>query len=226
MNSRVVLLAVGVLVLALGIGLMVYEQDNSAPVTTIPAGPESQTSPVNPAEATVKDMALGNPMAQVQVVEYASFTCPHCASFHNNAFKPLKENYIDTGKIRFVFREVYFDQFGLVASMIGRCSGDSAVYFNFVDKVFGQQQEWMASRDGNTILNELVELGKSVGLNDEQLQACLGDEAKSERLINWYQQNAKADGIRSTPSFVVNGKLMSNMSFEEFAKVLDKELGL
>jgi len=65
-----------------------------------------------------------------------------------------------------------------------------------------------------------------VGLNDDQLQACLGDEAKSERLINWYQQNAKADGIRSTPSFVVNGKLMSNMSFEEFAKVLDKELGL
>ena len=100
MNSRVVLLAVGVLVLALGIGFMVYEQDNSAPVTTIPAGPESQTSPVNPAEATVKDMALGNPMAQVQVVEYASFTCPHCASFHNNAFKPLKVGQATEGVIK------------------------------------------------------------------------------------------------------------------------------
>lgn len=229
MNSRVLFLAVVVLVLALGVGLMVYDQDSSSTATattTIPTGVEPSSSAVNTAEVVIEDMALGNPMAQIQVVEYASFTCPHCAAFHTNAFESLRKNYIDTGKIRFVFREVYFDQFGLVASMIGRCSGKKEDYFQFVDKVFNQQKQWMASRDGNTVLNELIALGKSVGLTDEQLQACLSDDAKSERLVSWYQQNAKADGIRSTPSFLVNGKLMSNMSYEEFAKVLDNELGL
>lgn len=78
-------------------------------------------------------------MVQVQVVEYVFFICLYCVFFYNNVFKLLKENYIDIGKICFVFCEVYFDQFGLVVLMIGCCFGDSENYFCFVDKVFSQQ---------------------------------------------------------------------------------------
>lgn len=226
MNSRLLLLVVALIVVAVGAGWIMTQQEAETPAITIPGGAPSATAMETQANIEIKDMALGNPMAKVQVIEYASFTCPHCAAFHTNAFEDLKKNYIDTGKIRFIFREVYFDQFGLVASVIGRCSGNTDDYFNFVDKVFTEQQQWMASRDGNTILNELVAIGKSTGLTDEQLQACLSDDAKSAALINAYQTNAKADGIRSTPSFMVNGKLMLNMSFETFSQVLDKELGL
>ncbi|GGF55366.1 DsbA family protein [Alteromonas lipolytica] len=226
MNSRLLLIVVAVVLIAVGAGWMLSQQDAEAPVNKAPASTTSSPAKATTQSTSVKDMRLGNPMAQVQVIEYASFTCPHCASFHNNAFEQLKENYIDTGKISFVFREVYFDQFGLVASMLGRCSGKTEDYFNYIDTLFSTQQQWMASRDGNTILNELVTMGKATGLTDQQVEACLGDKEKSGQLIGWYQQNAKSDGIRSTPSFMVNGKLLSNMSFEEFAKVLDKELGL
>lgn len=226
MNSRLLLVIVAVVLVAVGAGWMMTQQEAETPAITMPVGAPSASPSVTETNIEIKDMALGNPMAKVQVIEYASFTCPHCAAFHTNAFEDLKKSYIDTGKIRFIFREVYFDQFGLVASVIGRCSGNTDDYFSFVDKVFTEQQQWMASRDGNTILNELVAIGKSTGLTDEQLQACLSDDAKSAALLNAYQTNAKADGIRSTPSFIVNGKLMLNSSFETFSQVLDKELGL
>ncbi|MEO1637967.1 MAG: DsbA family protein [Pseudomonadota bacterium] len=173
----------------------------------------------------VTEMVLGDPNAPVEVVEYASFTCPHCASFHANQFKALKENYIDTGRIRFVYREVYFDRPGLWASMIARCAGTDEFFFAFTDLLYTQQQMWLATGDPAGIIADLRRLAKTAGMEDATLDACLSDAPKAEALFNWYQENAERDGIRSTPSFLIDGENYSNMAYDEFAGILDGLLG-
>ena len=171
----------------------------------------------------VEEMSLGNPDAKVTVVEYASFTCPHCRSFHENAFKELKTDYIDTGKIHFIYREVYFDRFGLWAGMLARCGG-SERYFGFVDALYGSQSEWLGSRDPATIAGDLRKLGRTAGLTDEEVDACLKDQTKAEALVAVFQENAEADDISSTPSFVINGTKHTNMGYEAFREIIDQEL--
>lgn len=168
----------------------------------------------------VEEMMIGNPDAEVTVIEYASFTCPHCGSFHKNAFKDLKSDYIDTGKINFVYREVYFDRFGLWAGMLARCGGSDR-YFGFVDALYAQQSEWTGGGDPGTIADNLRRLGRTAGLSDEQVNACLQDRDMAEALVATYEINAEADDISSTPSFVINGEKYANMAYTEFSAVLD-----
>ena len=130
------------LVLAAGAGL--WLAGGSGPGTTVlaplTAQAQTETATVNPAALTIKDFALGAEDAPVKMVEYASFTCPHCAAFHDTVFKPLKADYIDTGKVRFEFREVYFDRYGLWAAMVARCGGEMR-YFGITDILFQTQQD-------------------------------------------------------------------------------------
>jgi protein-disulfide isomerase len=171
----------------------------------------------------VVEMSLGNPDADVTVIEYASFTCPHCRTFHETAFKDLRTNYIDTGKIHFIYREVYFDRYGLWAAMIARCGGPER-YFGIAELIYTQQAEWTAGNDPAVIAENLRKIGRTAGLSNEELDACLQDAAMAEAMVAVYQKNAEADGITSTPSFLVNGEKYSNMSYADFAAILDKEL--
>ena len=171
----------------------------------------------------VADMSMGNPDATVTIIEYASFTCPHCRSFQEGAFKDLKADYIDSGKVNFVYREVYFDRFGLWAGMLARCGGEER-YFGFVDALYQTQSEWLASRDPATIASDLRKLGRTAGLTDEEVDACLKDQAKAEALVAVFQENAAADDINSTPSFVINGTKYNNMSYSEFKEIIDAAL--
>lgn len=152
----------------------------------------------------IQDMVLGNPEAAVEVIEYASFTCPHCASFHRELMPQIKADYIDTGKIKFVYREVYFDRFGLWASMIARCGGEMR-FFGVSDLIYEKQRDWTASGDPATIVGELRTLAKTAGYTDELLDECLNDAEKAQALVGWYQQNAERDNVRSTPTFLING---------------------
>ncbi|HAR54130.1 MAG TPA: thiol-disulfide oxidoreductase, partial [Roseovarius nubinhibens] len=120
-------------------------------------------------------MVLGNEDAKVTVMEYASFTCPHCASFHENQFKQLKVDYIDTGKIRFVYRDVYFDRYGLWAAMVARCEGPSK-FFGISNLLYEQQREWMDPQDPVKTSENLRRLGRIAGLDGDKLTACLEDE--------------------------------------------------
>lgn len=171
----------------------------------------------------VMEMALGAEDAPVTIIEYASFTCPHCRTFHEGNFKELKADYIDTGKINFVYREVYFDQPGLWAGMLARCGGEER-YFGIVDLIYQNQSEWVAG-DPATIANNLRRLGRTAGLSEDQIDACLQDGEMAQAMVAAYQQNATADGIRSTPSFVINGELHSNMPYDEFSAIIDEALG-
>jgi protein-disulfide isomerase len=174
----------------------------------------------------IKDMSIGNPDAAVTVIEYASFTCPHCASFHANVFKDLKADYIDTGKINFVHREVYFDRFGLWAGLVARC-GENAEnrYFGIADMIYEQQSTWARQDDPNAIVTSLRNIGKTGGLSDAELDACFQDADKAQALYATFVKNSEADNITSTPSFVINGEKYANMSYDDFKQVLDAALG-
>ncbi len=220
MERRTLLAAGGGALVALGAGWMLTRPDPETGL--LPGAANAQTASGELPE--VVEMIAGNPDAAVEVIEYASFTCPHCATFHANQYQSLKANYIDTGKIRFVYREVYFDRPGLWASMIARCPGTTDFFFGFSELVYERQREWLASGDPTQVIQELRTLAKTAGLDDATLDACLSDGPKAESLFTWYQANADRDGINSTPSFLIDGQSYSNMAYDEFAEILDAKL--
>jgi protein-disulfide isomerase len=171
----------------------------------------------------VLEMTLGDPDAPLTVVEYASFTCPHCRTFHEGPFKQIKANYIDTGRIHFIYREVYFDRFGLWAGMLARCAGPER-YFGMAEMIYENQQQWLGNGDPATIADNLRRLGRTAGLSDDEVNACLQDGDLARAMVAVYQQNAEADGIDSTPSFVIDGRKYTNMSYADFAAILDEKL--
>jgi protein-disulfide isomerase len=191
------------------------------------AGPAlaQETAAPEPAAAApeVKDFSLGDPNAPVKIVEYASFTCPHCAHFHETVFKPLKADYIDTGKVHFTLREVYFDRYGLWAALVARCGGELR-YFGISDILFATQAEWAASDDPNAVVQNLRTIGISAGLTDEALDACLADASLVEAMVARFEENMKADGVEGTPTLFVNGTKHPNMSYEDLKAIIDEEL--
>lgn len=171
----------------------------------------------------VIEMSEGNLDAPVEVIEYASFTCGHCATFNRDQYAKLRENYIDTDKIKFTFRDVYFDRPGLWASMVARCGGEMR-FFGMSDLLFEKQRDWIGDGDMAGIVERLRTVGKSGGLSDEQLDACLSDADKALALVEWHEANTEEHNIKATPSLVINGETHSNMSYEDLAALIDAEL--
>ena len=221
MKRRALLAAGGGALVALGAGWTLTRPNPQTGL--LPGAAMAQTTDGEMPQ--VMEMVQGNPDATVEVIEYASFTCPHCASFHANQYQALKENYIDTGRIKFVYREVFFDRPGLWASMIARCTDDMDFFFGFSELLYAEQRAWLASGDPAGIIEDLRRLAKTAGLDDTALDACLSDGAKAEALFGWYQENAERDGINSTPTFMIDGQKYSNMGYDEFAGILDEKLG-
>jgi len=177
-----------------------------------------------PAEAIeIKDFALGPEDAKVKLVEYASFTCPHCADFHTNVFKSLKTDYIDTGKVRFEYREVYFDRYGLWAAMMARCGG-APRYFGITDILYSTQRDWAASDDPTVVVENLKKIGRTAGMDGATLDECMKDGATAEAMVAHFETNFKADGIEGTPTLLINGTKHSNMSYADLKVILDAEL--
>tara|TARA_Y200000002_G_scaffold370505_1_gene366114 strand:+ start:1928 stop:2545 length:618 start_codon:yes stop_codon:yes gene_type:complete len=169
------------------------------------------------------DMFKGNPDADFIIVEYASFTCPHCASFHKEVLPYLTEKYIDSGKVKFVYREVYFDAPGLWAGLLARCASKEK-YFGIVDLLYGKQEKWSSGTSEKEILGQLFSIGRQVGIEEEEINSCFKNKNKSLNLIDAYLKHSKADKITSTPSIVLNGKLMEYSSFAELKEKLDELL--
>ena len=174
--------------------------------------------------SSIVDMALGAEDAPVTIIEYASYTCPHCAAFHEGPFKQLKEDFIDTGKVRFIYREVYFDKYGLWASMVARCGGPDK-FFGITDLIFKGQSEWARAGGPAEIVEELRKIGRLAGIDNDTLEACLQDGAKAQTLVAWYQENAEEHGINATPSFIVNGEKVSNQPYDDFKALIESKLG-
>ena len=171
----------------------------------------------------ITDVVLGNPDAAVEIIEYASFTCPHCASFHANQFKDLKANYIDTGLIRFIYREVYFDRPGLWASMVARCAGEDR-FHGVTNLIYEQQQDWARESNPAALVEKLKTIGRTAGMTDEVLDACMQDAGLAQSLVSWYEANRDTDGVNSTPTLIINGEKHGNMAYPELAALIDAAL--
>tara|TARA_B100001059_G_C17828501_1_gene583059 strand:+ start:1982 stop:2656 length:675 start_codon:yes stop_codon:yes gene_type:complete len=212
--------------LAAGLGVWLNQSPQTAALDqefALPFAANAQSSDADAGAAEIIDMVQGAEDAPITVIEYASFTCPHCARFHSDVYKLLRKNYIDTGKVKFIFREVYFDKYGMWASMIARCSGPDR-FFGMTDLILNSQSTWARAGDDLAIVEALRKIGRLSGMQDAALDSCLQDGEKLRALVGWYKENAQRDGIQSTPSFLIDGQPYKNMDYEEFAKILDEKL--
>ena len=166
---------------------------------------------------SLPDMALGPADAPVTITEYASMTCPHCAAFNATVFPKIKAEYIDTGKIRYVFREFPLDIKAAAGAMLARCIGkdDAGKYFAVVDLLFRQQNDWVVKNTTDT----LTRIGKQAGLSAQAVDACLKDQALLDKITADQKYASEVLKVDSTPTFFVNGeKIKGETSFEEFDK--------
>ena len=162
---------------------------------------------------SLPDMALGLAKAPVAITEYASMSWPHCAAFEQNVFPMLKSKYIDTGKVRFVFREFPLDIKAAAASMLARCiAGDDAgKYFGAIDLLFKQQDQLMEQTKDTLKL-----IGKQAGMNEQAVESCEKDQALLDKLKADQAFAFEVLKVNATPTFFINGEMVKGaMSFEE-----------
>jgi protein-disulfide isomerase len=220
-SRRTLLLAGGAVAIgAAGGGLWWLTRPGSPEPLILPMVEEGE---VGAAAGEVTEMALGDPEAPVTIIEYASLTCPHCATFHREVLPQLKEEFIETGQVHYIAREVYFDRPGLWASMLARCAGEDR-FFGMLDLLYARQQEWSRSDDPQEIVENLYGIGRQAGMTRERMDACLQDADFARTLVAWYQENAAAHGIQSTPSFVINGERVGNLAWPDFRARILQEL--
>jgi protein-disulfide isomerase len=172
------------------------------------------------------EMALGDEKAPVTIIEYASMTCPHCAAFHETTYPELKKRYIDTGKVRFIFREFPLDQLAAAGFMLARCGtqdaskatpADSSKYFAMIETLFAQQRDWVVQRP----LQPLLAIAKQAGFSEQSFNECLKNQQVLEGIEAVRTRAAQQFNVQSTPTFFINGKIMRGaMTIEEFDKQL------
>ena len=166
---------------------------------------------------SLPDMALGPANAPVTITEYASMTCPHCAAFNENVFPKIKSEYIDSGKVRYVFREFPLDIKAAAGSMLARCiaKDDSGKYFAVIDMLFRQQNDWVVKNTTET----LTRIGKQAGLSQQAVEDCLKDQALLDKIAADQKFANEVLKVNSTPTFFINGEMIKGeTSFEEFDK--------
>jgi protein-disulfide isomerase len=166
---------------------------------------------------SLPDMALGPANAPVTITEFASMTCPHCAAFNETVFPKIKSEYIDTGKIRYVFREFPLDIKAAAGSMLARCiaKDDASKYFAVIDMLFKQQNDWVTKNTTET----LTRIGKQAGLSQKGVEDCLKDQALLDKIAADQKYASEVLKVDSTPTFFINGeKIKGETSFAEFDK--------
>ncbi len=220
MNKQYVTYAAiaGVVVVA-GLGGYAYLGGSASPIALATGGQSVELKPT--------DMVHGSPNAPVTMIEYASMTCPHCAQFQKDIIPKLNKDYVDTGKVKVVFREYPLDGAARMASAVARClSGDQ--YFSFIDLLFKNQMNWIKDFDNDNkltredILEGLTQQGRFAGLSGEKVKSC-ADDPKNLALVdgNWMEGQTKYN-VNSTPTFIINGvSHAGEIPYDELQKILD-----
>jgi protein-disulfide isomerase len=164
---------------------------------------------------SLPDMSLGSASATVTITEFASMTCPHCATFDRSVFPKIKSEYIDTGKVRYVFREFPLDIKAMAGSMLARCiaKDDSVKYFAVVDLLFRQQKDWAT----NDTREALSRIGMQAGLDQQEVEDCLKDQTLFDKIAADQKYAREVLMVRATPTFFINGEnIKGNNSLEDF----------
>lgn len=172
----------------------------------------------------LQDRVLGDPDAPVTIVEYSSFTCPHCADFHAETLPALKETYIDTGRVKLIFRDFPFDPLALYAGMLARCAPPERFY-PFINALFSRQRAW-ARPDGDPVA-ALRQIGKLSGLSDARMDLCLTSQPLADGIIAWSLDARNTLNIASTPTFILNegaARIEGAQPLEVFQEAIDRLL--
>jgi len=181
------------------------------------------------ASITADDVVLGAENAPVTLIEYASTTCPHCAEFHHAVWDQLKSTYIDTGRVRFVFREFPTPPAAVAVAgfQIARCGGAGPEqYFVRVGELFRQQQAMFATGSMEGVRQKLIEVGSAAGLSEAQIMECISDQGAAER-VRRLGETAQQFNITGTPTLVLNGRKLEDpsvMTWEGLSREIEAAL--
>ena len=169
------------------------------------------------------DFYIGEPEAPVTIIEYASMSCSHCADFHNETLDDLKSEYIDTGKVKFVFRDFPFNYPALAGSMILSCVPED-VRYDYMNALYKLQKNWVM-RDHSKTRSELYKIMQSGGMQQDEFDACWSDINLENDILEGVMNAQREFNINRTPSFIVNGIVYSgNKNIKEFRQIIDKIL--
>ena len=204
---------VAVAAIAVGVYFGTGAPSSPPPVAAVSAPNKAALESVQPG-----DHVLGDPKAPITVIEYASLTCSHCAHFHTQVLPEIKKKWIDTGKVKLVYRDFPLDQVAAKAAQIAECAGNDK-YFGVVDIIFRGQAQWATSADP---LADLAKPLRIAGMGENEIKACLANDAMSNAVINDYK-GGEAMGVNSTPTLFINGQLYrGSRSVEELDGVFSK----
>ena len=205
-----------VIVVTIG-GVLAWREWVSAPSKSQIA--EMEDARDLPMEVTAEDKILGSPDAPVTIIEYASLTCPHCAAFHKETLPKLKSDWIETGKVRLVYRDFPLDGAALAAAVVAHCAPPDR-YFPMIGLLFERQDEWAVEDQWR---ERLTQLAGVAGMDKASVDACLADEARKNGVVETAEKAQATYGISSTPSFIVNGRKLSGaLPIERFAEVIEE----
>jgi len=213
-----------VVLIAVAVGVYFFFQPGASPVPAAAAAGASTGANTGGTVITAHDMTQGNPKARVVLIEYAAPRCPHCAHFNAEVFPLLKRDYIDTGKVYYVFRVLPLAAGDGVAEKLARCLPKDR-YFAFMDSLFRNQQQWDDEYGVTDVRGGLLKLSEQAGMSESQFNACLAD-TREDAIINQVAQDGVSRyGIDSTPSIVINGHLRSGAAeWDKLKAALDQEL--
>ncbi|HDR28498.1 MAG TPA: DsbA family protein [Rhodovulum sp.] len=216
---RILSLSLGLVALAALGGLWLTSAPSQAPglsLTPVPAA-HAETAP------QIESFTLGDPDAPIKLEEFASFTCGHCGTFHDEVFKQLKADYIDTGKVHFTYREVYWDPYAIWAGLLARCGGEMR-FFGIVSTIYQKQSDWIDPKDPSKTAESLRQIGRTAGLENDQIETCLSDAALATALRDHSAETTDKAGVNATPSIMIDGQLYKNMRYRDLKKILDDKL--
>jgi protein-disulfide isomerase len=163
------------------------------------------------------DVVVGNADAPVTIIEYASMTCSHCATFHNTVYPEMKKKYIDSGKVKYILREFPLDPLAAAGFMLARCAGNDK-YHALVEILFNKQKEWVTQNP----IPPLLALAQQAGFTKDSFESCLKDQKILEAIENVRTHGAEKLGVNSTPTFFINGKLFrGTLTLAELDKQLE-----
>ena len=159
----------------------------------------------------LKEKKIGTEAANIEIIEFASLTCGHCAKFHNEVFPKIKKEFIDTGKVSFIYQDFPLDKFALKASVIARCSGEKK-FFSFLKVLYSKQKDWTRTEDPFRSLLKIAKLG---GLKNDEIKVCVGNKSIEDGILKQRLNASKKFDIKATPTLYINGeKYDGDLTFE------------
>jgi len=188
------------IVVALGAGMYLWREPETAGAAPSAGGEVSMAELMTP--GPLGDEVMGSADAPVTIVEYASMTCPHCAHFHQTTYSEMKKKYVDTGKVRFIFREFPLDQLALAGSALARCAGKDK-FFPMIEALFAQQSDWVVQKP----IQPLLAIAKQAGFTQQTFDQCLENQQVIKGIEESRNRAANKFGVNSTPTFFINGKI-------------------